>query len=91
MEDEERLAMILTDGEGRQDEICCVDYFKERVAVRSHAALMKELEQKEDSNDPQSRAKMLNEKLKEAGLYDQVHFDENTGEALFAGGTYEGE
>ena len=36
-----------------------------------------------------ARAKELNEQLKAAGLYDQVHFDEETGQALFAGMTYE--
>lgn len=45
-EDAEGLAQILSDGEGKEDEICCVNYFVARGAVCGHAALMKELGKK---------------------------------------------
>ena len=40
IENSERLANILSDGEGKQDKICCVDYYHARVAVYAHAELM---------------------------------------------------
>ena len=45
VEDGERMAQILSDGEGKEDEICCVDYFYARDAVYNHAALMKDIEE----------------------------------------------
>ena len=41
--DGERLAQILSDGEGKEDEICCVDYFHARDAVYKHAELIEQL------------------------------------------------
>jgi len=43
VEDGERMALILSDGEGKEDEICCVDYFYARDAVYRHTALMSEI------------------------------------------------
>ena len=48
VEDGERMAQILSDGEGKEDEICCVDYFYARDAIYNHAALMKDIEEAEN-------------------------------------------
>jgi len=43
IEDGDRLAQILSDGEGKEDGICCVDYFNARDAVYQHAELIEKL------------------------------------------------
>ena len=39
IKDGDKMAQILSDGEGKEDEICCVDYFHARDAVYKHAEL----------------------------------------------------
>ena len=35
-----RMAQILSDGEGKEDQICCVDFYHARDAVYEHAHIM---------------------------------------------------
>ena len=44
LEDGERMALILSDGEGKEDQICCVDFFHARDAAYKHAELMESIE-----------------------------------------------
>ena len=44
IENSNKMAQILSDGEGKEDEICCVDYFHARDAVYKHAELKEQIE-----------------------------------------------
>jgi|GEM_PF-7029712 len=44
IKDGDKMAQILSDGEGKEDEICCVDFYHARDAVYKHAELMEQIE-----------------------------------------------